>query len=186
CGCPVLALLAPVLRALTDVEERTVGVDARGGRLDGVVRLVTLRRRDPLEDSGGRRRAVTTNGENACGPIRERDLEDGSAVRPRALVDVVDEAHVGLVIGALPADQRRDFVGAAPAGGRAPVAPAVHRAGPAAACWRYEVTRSCERDRVTIGSHCRGVAAGIQGRRGDSGRADDVPANVRSPARGRS
>jgi hypothetical protein len=50
CGCPVRA---PLLRALANVEERAVGVHARGGVLGLVVRLVSLRRGDPLEDPGG-------------------------------------------------------------------------------------------------------------------------------------
>jgi hypothetical protein len=178
-GCPVRA---PVLQALANVEERAACVHAGCGRRHVVVRLVPLRRRDPLEDPGGRSRAVATNGENSAAAVRERDLENGCAVGPSPLVDVVDEAYVGLVIGAHPTDQRRDFIGAAPARGRAPGASAVHRTVPSSACGRDEVTGSCECDRVTIGSYCRGVTAGIYGRRGDSGRADDVPANVVSPA----
>src|SRR5438477_315517 len=147
--------------ALANVEDRAVRVHAWGGCLHVVVRLVPLRCRDPLEDPGGRPRAVTTNGENPAAPVRERDLENGYAVRPSPLVDVVDEAHIGLIIGALPADQRRDLIGAAPAGGRAPSASPVHRTGPSSACGRDEVTGSRERDRVTIGSHRRSVTAGI-------------------------
>src|SRR6266540_3196220 len=46
------------LEGLPNVEERAVGVDARRRRLNGVVRLVTLRCRDALEVSGRRARSV--------------------------------------------------------------------------------------------------------------------------------
>ena len=164
-------------RALANVEERAARVHTGSGRRHVVVRLVPLRRRDPLEDPGWRSRAVTTNGEDPAAPIRERNLENGCAVRPSPPADVVDEAHIGLVVGALPADQRRDGVGAAPTG-RGPCASPVRRTGSSSACGRDEVTGSCERDRVTIGSRRRSVTAGIYGCRGYPGRADDVPANV--------
>src|SRR6266545_1875573 len=108
-------------RALANVEERAARVHAGCGRRHVVVRLVPLRRCDPLEDPGWRSRAVTTNGKNPAGPIRERNLENGCAVRPSPPADVVDEAHIGLVVGAHPGDKRGDLIGAA-SGGRAPCA----------------------------------------------------------------
>src|SRR2546426_1790203 len=99
----------------TNVVERAVGVDAWRRRLNGVVRLEALRRRDALEDSGRRARSVAAHGQDARAPVRELDLEDGRSVGPRPLVNVVDETDLALEIGELPADERRDRISAAPA-----------------------------------------------------------------------
>src|ERR671936_617433 len=48
-----------------DVEDRPVRVDAGGRRLNGVVRLVALRRGDALEDSGRRPGPVTADRQDA-------------------------------------------------------------------------------------------------------------------------
>src|SRR6266545_6376028 len=96
------------LEDLPNVEERAVGVDAWRRRLNGIVRLEALRRRDALEDSGRCARSVAAHGQDARAPIRERDLEDSHSVGPPALVDVVDEADLGLEIGELPGDEPCD------------------------------------------------------------------------------
>src|SRR6266511_839115 len=67
----------------------------------------------------------------------------------------------------------------------APGGDTIRRPGCCATGGGDEATRGCERDRVPIGSRSRSVTAGIYGCRGYLGRADDVPANVLSPARGR-
>src|SRR5881396_3222545 len=103
------------LEDLPNVEERAAGVDAWHRSRNRVVRLVALRRRDALEDSGWRARSVAAHGQDACAPVRERDLEDRCSVGPPAAADVVDEADVCLEIGELPADEPRDPIGAAAA-----------------------------------------------------------------------
>src|SRR5712692_4680160 len=94
---------------LPNVKKRAVGVNTCLRRSNIVVGLVTLRRRDALEDPGRRSRSVTTHRQDALRAVRERDLENGAAVGPLTLVDVVDERRGrGLKVGELPAHQFRD------------------------------------------------------------------------------
>src|SRR6266508_2375323 len=104
-GCPVQGRS---LERLPHVEEGAAGIYACHGRRDRVIRLEALRRCDALEDSRRGAWAVTSHGEDARAPIRERDLKDSRSVGLRALVDVVDEADLGLEVGELPADERRE------------------------------------------------------------------------------
>src|SRR6266508_2817647 len=164
--------------ASANVEDRAVPDNSWRRRLDVVIRLEALRRRDTLEDSGRRARSVAAHGQDTGAPVRERDLEHSDAVRRRALVDVVDDVWwQGLGPCVLPTDERRDLVGAASAARGRPGAASVHRSRPAAACGRDEVAGPREGDRVAVG---RGGGRGTSwddGRRYPSA-ADDVPANV--------
>src|SRR5712691_8921020 len=173
------------LPALTDVEDRPVGINSGRGWLDRVVRLVRLHRRNALEDPRRCARSVTADRQDALGAVRERNRDDGGAVGPRALVDVVDEGAAGLGAGGLPADESGDRVGAACAavGGGRPGAASGHRIRPAPTRGRDERAGAGERDRVTIRGSGGCVATGVDRPRGcPAGQADDVPANVLSPA----
>src|SRR5437870_290306 len=100
---------------LANVEDRSVRVDAVGRRLDGVVRLVALRGGNALEDARRGSRPVTTDRQDALRAVRERDRDDGGAVGPRALVDVVREGPAGLGTRGGPAGERGGGIGRAPA-----------------------------------------------------------------------
>ena len=160
--------------------ERAVGVDAWHRRLNGVVGLEALRRRDALEDSGRRARSVAAHGQDARAPVRELDLEDGRSVGPRPLVNVVDETDLALEIGELPADERRDRISAAPAARGRPGAASGSAGRASAVRGRDKISGPCERDRVTVGRRCRRVTPRVDRRRRYPGGADDVPANVLS------
>src|SRR5215472_11839414 len=102
-------------RVLTNVEVRAAAVYSGDRSRNVVVGRGTLRGRDALEDSGRRAGSVAADRQDALAAVGERDLEDGGAIDPRPVVDIVDEwwCRRGLRTRVDPADQPRDCVGAA-------------------------------------------------------------------------
>src|SRR5215470_18837184 len=81
----------PSFRVLTNVEVRAAGVYSEFRSRNVVVGRGTLRGRDALEDSGRRAGSVAADRQDALAAVGERDLEDGGAIDPRPVVDIVDE-----------------------------------------------------------------------------------------------
>src|SRR5947209_15360737 len=161
-------------RPSAHVEDCPVGIDARRGRLDGVVRLVALGRCDALKDAWRCAWPMAPDREDARASVRERDREDGRAVGPRTLVDVVDETDIGLGPGGHPADKSGDDVATASTACGSPRSPSIHGTRAFSAPPRDEMAASGEGARVAVWGHGRRVAAGIEGRRRYPGGADDV------------
>src|SRR6266542_4195347 len=178
--------LSPRARVLLiDVEDCPVRVHSADRVLNGVVGLVTLRRRDALEDARRRTGPMTTHRENARLPVRELDPQDGGAVGPRAQVaDVVDERWGrALEIGHHEGDQFLDLIGPA-AGVGLPGASAGNRPrATITARGRNERAGSRQRDRVAVRSLDGRRTTRIEGSGGRSAdEADDVPSHVVRPA----
>jgi hypothetical protein len=147
------------------VEVRAAGVHPGDRIRDVVVGRETLRGRDALEDSRRRARTVAADRQDALAAVGERDPEDGGAIDPRPVIDIVDERWRGRALWTRvdPADQPGDRVGAASATEVVQVPPPVAALDPPPP-GRDEGAGPGERDRVApIRGRRRGVSAGVEG-----------------------
>src|SRR5215469_8161706 len=104
------------------MEVRAVALHSGDRSLNVVVGRGTLRGRDALEDSGRRAVSVAADRQDAIRAVGERDPEDGGAIDPRPVIDIVDGRwrRRGLWTRVDPADQPGGRVGAASTTGGGP------------------------------------------------------------------